>query len=55
MATLIGSGYDALRHLVVYDQPFLGLSWHWSCNNMDHGLSWPDFCMLYGLVDCIFW
>ena len=26
MATLIGSGYDAVRHLVVYGQPFLGLT-----------------------------
>ena len=26
MATLIGSGYDALIHLVVYGQPFTGLT-----------------------------
>ena len=26
MATLIGSGYDALRRLVVYGQPFTGLT-----------------------------
>ena len=30
MSTLIGTSYDALRQLVVYGQPFLGLTLHWT-------------------------
>ena len=48
MATLIGSGNDAIRHLAVYGQPFLGLTLHWICNNLDYGTMWPDFYMSYG-------
>ena len=37
MATLIGSGYDALRHLVVYGQPFTGLTLMFVCRCSVHG------------------
>ena len=36
MATLIGSGYDALRHLVVYGQPFIGLTLMFVWSSVPH-------------------
>ena len=48
VVTLIGSGYDAIGHLAVYGQPFLGLTLHWICNNLDYRPSWPGFCMSHG-------
>ena len=45
VATLIGSSSAVLRHLIMYDQTFLGRTLHCSWIIMDYGLSWPDFCV----------